>query len=201
MESTPALHERSLPPQPDPASNSAQSEAWDDAFLRVESYLHAHRIQGRVAIHHLASALIDEAKREAAGRRGVPPVTAAMGVLYRKMAGWYGQALPEGEAAEDALRARGRLALVMTHLEAGWPREFLNGQPVRAGLAAALRGAQLEAGPELRLASMPPAPLEFAVAPPGVEALRGLRRPGLIQAAGLWLAIIGAMGAAWASSH
>ncbi|HVW21772.1 MAG TPA: hypothetical protein VHC86_11200 [Opitutaceae bacterium] len=201
MESTSALRERSLAPQSDPASLSAQSEAWDDAFLRVESYLHAHRIQGRVAIHHLAAALVEEAKRESAGQRGTPPVTAAMNVLYRKMAAWYSQAFGEGGASEDALRSRGRLALVMTHLEAGWPREFLDGRPVRPALAEALRESRLEAGPELRPASMPAAPLEFAVAPAGVEALRGLRRPGLIQAAGLWLAIIGAMGAAWASSH
>jgi hypothetical protein len=163
--------------------------------------LHAHRIQGRVAIHRLANALIEEARRESAGRTDWPPVTAAMNVLCREMAAWYGQAFVEGGAAEDALRARGRLALIMTHLEAGWPREFLDGQPMRPALGAALREARLEAGPELRLSSMPAAPLEFAVAPPGVEALRSLRRPGLIQAAGLWLAIIGAMGAAWASSH
>jgi len=201
MEPTTVQPELSPSPPPHSAPIPAQAEAWDEAFLRVESYLHAHRIQGRVAIHRLANALIEQARREAGVRNDVPPVTAAMNVLYRKMDAWYGQAFPQGGASEEALRARGRLALIMARLETGWPQEFLDGQPMRPALAEALREAGLEAGPELRLASMPAAPLEFAVAPPGVEALRSLRRPGLIQAAGLWLAIIGAMGAAWASSH
>lgn len=199
METTPTANQRPGEP-PGSSSAACDPEAWDEAFLRAESYLHAHRLPSRVTVNRIANSVIAEARRSGEGAAG-PPVTAAMQALFHSMARWYGEIFAEPGLSDEALRARGRLALLVTRTEPGWPGPFLGSGPVPPPLGEALRQARLESGPEMRRSKMPPAPLEFSIAPAAGRLGRTLGGQGLVKAAALWLLIIGFMGVTWAATH
>lgn len=177
------------------------AERWDEAFLRVESYLHAHGIQSPLIVNRIATQTVDEARKATAADPNAEPVTVAMAKLQQAMAHWYRTVLADDELPEEAARAKGRLALVMNRSEPGWTQQFLATDSVHPELATALREARLQPGPEVQLTNMPPAPLEFMINPDERSTAPGFRGHGLLQAAALWVFILGALGAAWASSH
>ena len=177
------------------------AERWDDAFLRVESYLHAHGIRSPMIVNRIATQTVDEARQAAVADPAAEPVALAMAKLQQAMAHWYRTVLGEQDLPEEVLRAKGRLALVMNRSEPGWTQQFLATDSVHPELAMALREARLQPGPEVQLTNMPPAPLEFMINPDERSTAPGLRGHGLVQAAALWVFILGALGAAWAASH
>jgi hypothetical protein len=176
---------------------------WDEAFLRVESYLHAHGIQSPLTVNRIATRAIQDARAAAKLVPDPEPVALAIATLHNAMAQWYRTVLQEPDLADEAVRAKGRLSLVMTRNQPGWAQQFLAADPIHPDLAAGLREAELRPGPEVQLTNMPPAPLEFAINPSEKEKsdAPGFRGHGLIQAAALWVLVLGALGAAWAASH
>jgi hypothetical protein len=177
------------------------AERWDEAFLRVESYLHAHGIQSPLIVNRIAAQTVEEARTAAADDPAAEPVRLAMAQLQQAMAHWYRTVLADPDLPEEILRAKGRLALVMNRSEAGWTQQFMATDSVHPELATALREARLRPGPEVQLTNMPPAPLEFMINPDERSTAPGFHGHGLLQAAGLWILILGALGAAWAASH
>jgi hypothetical protein len=184
-----------------PRSTVPLEQRWDDAFLRVESYLHAHGIQSPLVVSRIAGQVMAEARRVAATVAEPPPVTLAMAALQNAMTTWYREIFSEPETSDEAIRSKGRLALVMTRQKSGWAQQFLEADLIQPRLAAGLRGAQLHPGPEVKFTNMPPAPLEFMINPREQSDSPSTRRQGLLQMAALWILILGGIGAAWAASH
>jgi len=176
-------------------------ERWDEAFLRVESYLHAHGVQSPLMVNRIATQAMQEARAAAKEIPDPEPVTLAMSALQDAMTHWYRTVLGEAELPEEAMRAKGRLALVMARNQPGWSQQFLATDSIHPDLAAGLREAQLQPGPEVYLTNMPPAPLEFIINPGEKSDAPGYKGHGLIQAAALWVLVLGALGAAWAATH
>ena len=183
-----------------PASVPAGPD-WDEAFLRVESYLRAHHLESRVLLNHLATEIIAQARERARENPDLAPVTLAMGVTHERIGAWFARAGRDGDWANERVRAGDRLALVLADLPGRWSKNFLSHEPVPRELAEALASATLEPGPELRFSNMPPAPLEFGFNDDGQ--LKPPHRGGrfLLRAGGSWLAVVGLLGVVWAASH
>jgi hypothetical protein len=186
-----------------PGPAAPPDAAWDEAFLRVESYLRAHHIESRQQLNRLATEIIAEA-RAAADKNPAPteaPVTAALRVTHARIGAWFARAGLGADWSSERERARGRLALLLADVPGRWPAWFLHAVPPPPELARALASGRLQPGPGLRRSNMPPAPLEF-----GFDAAPRAARPRLrawpwVRAAAPWLCLVGVYGLAWAASR
>ena len=184
-----------LSPLPSPEA------AWDEAFLRVESYLRAHHLESRVLLNKLATDIIREAQATGGQNPGDEPVVLAMRVTHARIGAWFSLSSKEADWSNERVRARGRLAMLLSNLAARWPNSFLSGPPVEPELSAALGSGRLMSGPELRLSNMPPAPLEFGFDDYGDPRLPKKDAGLFLRAAVPWVLLVGLFGVAWAASH
>ena len=175
--------------------------AWDEAFLRVESYLRAHHLESRVLLNQITTEIIRDAHQKALTNPAEEPVVLAMQATHARMSSWFARSGNLGDWSDERVRARGRLALVLEDLPGRQPNCFLSTEPTAPDLTAALAAGVLQPGPELRLSNMPPAPLEFGFDEPGESSFPQKSRWSTMREAAGWLAIVGLYGAAWAASH
>ncbi len=188
------------PPAPDPSGPE-----WDEAFLRVESYLRAHQIESRLVLNRLALEIVREARVASAtpAGAGVVPVELAMREAERRTGAWFARVL--GDAAElddERAGARGRIALVMADVPARWPQHFLAETPPPPELVEAMRTAYIEAGPELELTRMVPRPIDFGpIANVADEAWKTFARWPVLRAVFGWAFFVGLLAAAWFATH
>lgn len=190
---------------PFPAVAEPIGPAWDEAFLRVESYLRAHQIESRLVLNRLAVEIIRAARAaaETPAGAGLDPVALAMGEAERRTAAWFARVL--GDAADpddERLGTRGRIALVMADVPARWPQHFLAATPPPPELVESMRAAYLEAGPELELTRMVPRPLDFGpIANVADEAWKTFARWPILRAILGWTLFVGLLGVVWYATH
>lgn len=188
-----------------PAVIEPSGPAWDEAFLRVESYLRAHQIESRLVLNRLAIEIVRAAKSAAEARPAETPdpVSLAMREAERRTTEWFARVL--GDAADpddERLGTRGRIALVMADVPARWPQHFLAATPPPAELVESMRAAYLEAGPELELTRMVPRPLDFGpIANVADEAWKTFTRWPILRAVLGWLMFIGLLAVIWFETH
>lgn len=178
---------------------------WDEAFLRVESYLRAHQIESRLVLNRLVVEII-RAAREAADApegAGLDAVALAMREAERRTAAWFAQVLGDAADPEDErLGTRGRIALVMADVPARWPQHFLAATPPPPELVEAMRAAYIEAGPELELTRMVPRPIDFGpIANAADEAWQTFARWPVLRAVFFWMLFVGLLAVLWFSTH
>src|SRR5687768_6354632 len=137
------------------------SAEWDEAFLRLESYLRAHQIESRVLLNHLTTDILTAAPALATEHPHAPPVTLAMHVAHAPIGQRLVAALGEGGWAGERCRGRGRVGLVMADVPGRCAEKFRSGEELPPEAMVRRAEARLYPGPELRLASMPPSLLEF----------------------------------------
>lgn len=198
--SDPAVFASVVPAALDPAG-----PAWDEAFLRVESYLRAHQIESRIVLNRLVVEIVLAARAVSASPAGagLDPVSLAMREAERRTTEWFARVLGDAADPEDErLGTRGRIALVMADVPARWPQHFLASAPPPAELVEAMRAAYLEAGPELELTRMVPRPLDFGpIANVADEAWKTFARWPILRALFGWALFIGLLAAAWFATH
>ena len=175
--------------------------AWDEAFLRVESYLRAHHVESRVLLSRLTTEIIQTARELADQFPQEAPVTLAMRVTHAQIGDWLQRALGEGDWADERFRARGRLALLLSEFPQRSPELFLAADAVTDALRESLSHAQLQPAPEFRPVPMPPAPLEFPLAESAEEKWVTFSRSTFNRAAASWLLFVSALGFAWYATH
>lgn len=178
-----------LPPPP-------ATPAWDEAFLRVESYLRAHRIESRVLLNQRAAEIIASARVLAQENPDAPPVTLAMQVAHARIGEWLARAAGTNDWADGRVRARGRLALLLADVPRRCPEQFLTG-PIPEDVRVAMVSVELEAGPEVRLSRMPNAPLEFPLAAAVEENWVTFSRSAFLRGVTSWIFLAGLLGMAW----
>src|SRR5688572_9771073 len=134
-----------LGPLGEPIERTAQpapalpiTAAWDDAFLRVESYLRAHQIESRVILNHLTTDILTAARALAVEHPEEAPVTLAINVTHARIGQWMVDALGEGDWADERFRARGRLALLMAEIPQRCPEKFLSLEELPSEIRAQL---------------------------------------------------------------
>lgn len=182
--------------------------AWDEAFVRVESYLRALQIESRMQINRLVGEIIGMARERARREPDVDPVTLSMHVADERLERWFVRVLgpTARHAARDRVGIRGRLALVMANVPARWPQHFMNDPdsdtPLPPELVAAMRASYLEAGPELKLTTMTPRQIDLGpIASAADETWKTFRRLPFLRAATAWLLIIAFFTLVWVVTH
>jgi len=185
-------------PTAETAAWSPADPAWDDAFLRVQSYLRAHGLESPQLLNHLTAEIIQEAREAGSGE---DPMGAAMRITHARIGAWFARSGVALDWSDERIRTQGRLALIVANLPGRWPHQFLSAGPVPPELAAALTSYRLLAGPELSLSGMSAAPLEFGLIEPDDPRLPVRRFWVASRAAVSWLVIVGFFGVAWAASH
>ena len=195
---------------PPSSSPEPMGPAWDEAFLRVESYLRAHQIESRLVLNRLALEIIRAARAVAeapgaapAAATAVDPVALAMHEAERRTAAWFNRVLGDAVDPDDErLGTRGRIALVMADVPARWPQYFLAETPPPPELVEAMRTAYIEAGPELELTRMVPRPLDFGpIANVADEDWKTFARWPVLRAILGWLLFVGLLAAVWRATH
>jgi len=186
--------------QPAPTPSEA-AFAWDEAFLRVESYLRAHHIESRVLLNELATDIIREAHTQVFAHPGEEPVVVALQVTHARIGAWFARAGNPGDWSNERVREGGRLALVLANLPERWVNCFLSAEPVPPELAAALGTVVFQPGPDLHFCNMSAEPLEFGF--DDQSGSNSFRNGGWssMRAAVTWLLILSIYGSAWAASH
>jgi hypothetical protein len=175
--------------------------AWDEAFLRVESYLRAHQLESRMLLNQLVTEIIAQARSREPAPRADESVSFAMQVTHARIGAWFARAAKESDWANERDRAHGRLALVIANLPGRWSNYFLSAESVPPELAAAMASFQFQPGPELRFSNMPTAPLEFGFDETDDPHAAKHGVWSLVRAASSSLLLVGLIGAVWAASH
>jgi hypothetical protein len=170
---------------------------WDEAFLRVESYLRAHQIESRVLLNQRTTEILTAARGLAAQHPHESPVTLAMQVAHARIGEWLVHALGSGDWADERFRARGRLALLMADVPNRCPEQFLSPEPLPAPVRDRITTATLEPGPELRLTRMPATPLEFPLGDAVQDKWVTFSKSAFFQASSAWLIVASLLGIAW----
>ena len=183
----------------DPPSRAADP-AWDEAFLRVQSYLRAYGLESPVLLSQATSSIIGEARSKAAPGLS-EPVALAMEAAHARIGAWFAQAGFTAGPANEQICVQGRLALIIADLPGRWANHFLSPEPVPAELSAAMAALKILPGPEMRPVSMSPEPLEFGILEPGDSRLPNRRLWVPVRVAASWLLIFGLFGLAWAATH
>lgn len=175
--------------------------AWDEAFLRVESYLRAHHVESRVMLNQITTEIIGEARRRSLENPAEEPVVAGMRAAHARMGAWFTRAGHTGDWSDERVRARGRLSLVLGPVPVRRQNYFLAKDEIPSEVATSLAAGVLRPSPELHLSNMPPAPLEFGFNDPADPSISQKTGWAPVREAAGWLAIVGLYGAAWAASH
>src|ERR1700712_5750223 len=80
--------------------------AWDEAFLRVESYLRAHHLESRVLLNQITTDIIQEAHQRALAHPEEEPVVAAMHTTHARIGAWFARAGNAADWSDERVRAR-----------------------------------------------------------------------------------------------
>lgn len=174
---------------------------WDEAFLRVESYLRAHHIESRVLLNRLTTDILAAARVLVIKHPDEAPVTLAMRIAQARIGEWLVQALGHGDWADERFRARGRLALLLAEIPQQCPERFLALEELPAETKTRLSEARLVPGPDVRLASMPSAPLEFPLTEAVEEKWTTFNRSTFFRASMSWLVIGTVAGFLWIATR
>jgi hypothetical protein len=136
-------------------------EAWNDAYVRVEDYLRAHRIHNRLHQSRLIIRILERAARRHEENPGLDPTTLAAEEAERMMDTWFGEVLGEKDLPHDRIAVIGRVALLLTDGAEKNPYAFLDEERIPPEFARALQQSSIEAGPDLAVSSMVPRPIDL----------------------------------------
>jgi hypothetical protein len=186
------------PPTPRPVG-----AAWDEAFLRVESYLRAHQIESRLLLNRLVMEIVLAAAAKAVTTPATDPLALSMAEAERRTTTWFARVLGDAaDPSDEHLGARGRIALVMADVPARWPQHFLAEGAPPTELITAMRAAYIEAGPEMEITRMVPRELDFGpIANAADETWKTFRRWPLLRAALGWALILALLALGWFYAH
>jgi hypothetical protein len=174
--------------------------AWDEAYLRVQSYLRAYGLESPVLLSQATSSIIEEARSKATSTQA-EPVELAMEVTHFRIGAWFAQAGCPIDPGDLQIRMQVRLALIIVDVPRRWANHFLSPDPIPANLAAAMTSFRILPGPEMRTSGMAPEPLEFGILEPGDSRLPNRRLWVPVRVVASWLLIFGLFGFAWAATH
>jgi hypothetical protein len=193
--------QKSIQRVPLQTSKSLIIPTWDEAFLRVESYLRAHGLESRVRLNQITSEVIQEARARWFDDEQVAPVLIAMQLTRERIDAWLVKIDLATEPNREKSAADARVALILADLPGRWSDCLLNAGVLPEEFTARLNSTRVLPTPELRVSNMPPAPLEFGSVEPTEPRLGAWRASVCSRAALAWIFILGLFSAAWAASH
>ena len=171
-------------------------EAWNNAYVRVEDYLRAHRIQNRLHSSRLILKILEQAAVRHAADPTLDPTTIAAEETEAMMDRWFAEILDERDQPHERIAVDGRVALLLCDGPQKWPYAFLETQQVPAEFVQSMRAGALAAGPDMAVSSMVPRPIDLGPIPEAAgETLERFERLPMLRTIFLWLLFAGALAA------
>src|SRR5688500_4947713 len=93
-------------PEPAAAGTPIPIDAeWDNAFMRVESYLRAHHIESRSLLTRLTTEILAEARALVPMAAGESPLETSMRVAQTRIGNWLQRSVGDGTWSDERFRA------------------------------------------------------------------------------------------------
>lgn len=171
-------------------------DEWNDAYVRVEEYLRAHRIHNRLHQSRVIQQVLERAARRHEANPALSPTVLAAAEIQATMNGWFAELLDARDQSHDRIATDGRLALLMCDGPQRWPNAFLDEQQVPAELARAMRERVIEAGPDMAVSSMVPRPIDLGPIPEAAgETMERIEKFPVVRTLLLWIVFAAALAA------
>lgn len=171
-------------------------EAWNNAYVRVEDYLRAHRIHNRLHSSRLILRILDRAAIRHAVDPSLDPTTLAAEETESMMDQWFADILDERDQPHERIAIDGRVALLLCDGPQRWPYAFLEDKQVPVDFVAAMRAGAIAAGPDMAVSSMVPRPIDLGPIPEAAgETLERFERLPMLRTFFLWLLFAGVLAA------
>jgi hypothetical protein len=171
-------------------------DAWNDAYVRAEDYLRAHRIHNRLHQSRLILRILERAARRHEANPSASPTTLAAEEAEQMMDAWFGEVLGEKDLPHDRLAVTGRVALLLTDGPQKNPYAFLNDEQVPPEFARALQRSSIDAGPDLAVSSMVPRPIDLGpITEAAGETFERFEQWPLLRTVALWILFAAALAA------
>lgn len=171
-------------------------EAWNNAYVRVEEYLRAHRIQNRLHSSRLINRILERAAVRHAADPSLDPTTVAAEETETVMDRWFAEMLDERDQPHERIAIDGRVALLLCDGPQKWPYAFLAEREVPGDFVEAMRAGALTAGPDMAVSSMVPRPIDLGPIPEAAgETLERFERLPMLRTIFLWLLFSGILAA------
>lgn len=169
-------------------------EEWNQAFVRVEDYLRAHRIHNRLHSSRLISKILERAAVRHAADPTLDPTTLAAEETELLMDRWFAEILDERDQPHERIAVDGRVALLLCDGPQRWPYAFLEDKQVPEDFVQAMRAGALAAGPDMAVSSMVPRPIDLGPIPEAAgETLERFERLPMLRTFFLWLLFTGVL--------
>ncbi len=165
-------------------------EDWNAAYYRLEDYFRAHQVLNKLHQSQIILRILQQAAVQHAADPSQTPTKLALEAAYAWIDEWFRRLLPDESPARAS--SVGRVALYLAEATTRWPTLFLADEmPVE--FKTSLSDTMVQSGPDLRLSSMVPRPLDVTDNTEKVEEIR--ERVGRVSAV-LVGAILGVVGTA-----
>jgi hypothetical protein len=169
-------------------------EAWNEAYVRIEDYLRAHRIHYRLHQPRLIRTILERAARRHAENPSLDPTVLAAQETERMMDDWFADVLDERGQPHARIAVDGRVALLLCDGPQRWPSAFLDDHAVPAEFVDAMRASSIRAGPDLEVSSMVARPIDFGpISGAAEETLERFERWPILRTLLLWFFFAGGL--------
>jgi hypothetical protein len=169
-------------------------EQWNAAYVRVEDYLRAHRVQNRLHQSRLIQRVLVAAARLHEQRPSVDPATLAVEETDRLMDAWFGAVLGEKDLPHDRIATEGRVALLLADGLQRWPYVFLERDQLPAEFLQTVKQGSIKAGPDLEISSMVPREIDLGtITAAAGETLERIERLPVLRVLLLWAIFVGVL--------
>jgi hypothetical protein len=177
-------------------------EQWNAAYVRVEDYLRAHRVQNRLHQSRLIQRVLVAAARLHEQRPSLDPATLAVEETDRMMDAWFGAVLGEKDLPHDRIATEGRVALLLADGLQRWPYAFLEKENVPPEFLQAIKQGSIKAGPDLEISSMVPREIDLGtITEAAGETLERIERAPVLRVLLLWTVFIGVLAAVFLATR
>ncbi len=163
-------------------------DAWNEAYVRIEDYLRAHRIHNRLHQSRLIQTILERAARRHEANPALNPTALAAEEMDELMQRWFAAALGGGDPGGERIAAEGRLALLLCDGSEKWPYAFLDERVIPPDFGQAMRTGVIEAGPDMAVSSMVPRPIDLGPIPEAAgETMERIENWPMLRTLLLWL--------------
>ena len=171
-------------------------EDWNNAYVRVEDYLRAHRIHNRLHASRLILKILGRAAARHTANPMLDPTTLAAEETETMMDLWFADILNARDQPHERIAIDGRVALLLCDGPQKWPFAFLEEPNGPQDFVEAMRSRALMAGPDMAVSSMVPRPIDLGPIPEAAgETLERFERLPMLRTFFLWLLFTGVLAA------
>jgi hypothetical protein len=186
--------ELSLEPLSDFRPRTGTIEAWNAAYVRVDDYLRAHRLQHRLHSSRLIQKILERAARRHEAAPHLEPTTLAAEEIEAMMDLWFADVLDERGQPHERIAVDGRVALLLCDGPQKWPYAFLAEERIPEEFARAMRSGAIQAGPDMAVSSMVPRPIDLGpITEAAGETLERFEQWPILRTLLLWVVFAAAL--------